>query len=301
MCGYLRYYYPYEFITTALNVFADKEDKTSAIIAYANRHKIVISPPRFGVSRSEYAFDKENGVVAKGIASVKYMSSVVAEELFKASHGCSDLSFLETLAYLREHTSADMRQLEILIKIGYFGQYGNVNELMNLLSIFTKLDGKSTIDRESFADIDDQIQPFVDGKKKDGGDAKRYKIIDISGLYRRIETCELAKEIPDANWREKAEYANQYLGYIDMTTNRKEDRRKLYITEIREIKNRFKGGVWKYSVGTKSIGTGRSARLSVTPYMMRTKPFTEGGILYAKALHQDDKGYWNLLDYDVIE
>ena len=33
--GYLRTYYPLEFLTTALNINADKEEKTKALISYA--------------------------------------------------------------------------------------------------------------------------------------------------------------------------------------------------------------------------------------------------------------------------
>lgn len=35
ICGYLRYYYPLEFLTAALNIFGDNMDKTAAITNYA--------------------------------------------------------------------------------------------------------------------------------------------------------------------------------------------------------------------------------------------------------------------------
>ena len=35
--GYLRYYYPLEFLTAAFNIFTDKEDKITAITDYAKK------------------------------------------------------------------------------------------------------------------------------------------------------------------------------------------------------------------------------------------------------------------------
>ena len=54
ICGYLRYYYPYEFIATALNVFQDKPEIFSTFVDYANRHGMKIAPPRFRKSQYTY-------------------------------------------------------------------------------------------------------------------------------------------------------------------------------------------------------------------------------------------------------
>ena len=56
ICGYLRYHYPLEFITTALNIFEGKEEKSLAIINYAKKLGIKISPIKFRHSIAQYIF-----------------------------------------------------------------------------------------------------------------------------------------------------------------------------------------------------------------------------------------------------
>ena len=44
ICGYLRYYHPFEFLTAALNIFDDNMDKTTAITSYArDRRKLYVT------------------------------------------------------------------------------------------------------------------------------------------------------------------------------------------------------------------------------------------------------------------
>ena len=82
ICGYLRYYYPLEFITTALNIFASKEEKSLSIINYAKKRGIRISPIKFRHSISEYNYDKETNEIFKGIASIKFLNAQVANEIY---------------------------------------------------------------------------------------------------------------------------------------------------------------------------------------------------------------------------
>ena len=71
VCGYLRHYHPLEFLTAALNIFGDNTDKTAAITKYAAKIGIAVTLPKWGLSRSEYFFDSERRIIAKGLSSVK--------------------------------------------------------------------------------------------------------------------------------------------------------------------------------------------------------------------------------------
>lgn len=42
--------------------------------------------PKWGLSKSEYFFDSEKRVIAKGLSSIKYMSAGLAEEMFEIAH-----------------------------------------------------------------------------------------------------------------------------------------------------------------------------------------------------------------------
>ena len=73
LCAYYRYYHPIEFITSFLNNAANEDDIRNGT-AYANRIGIKVTMPKWGLSKSEYFFDKDKNIIAKGLTSIKYMS-----------------------------------------------------------------------------------------------------------------------------------------------------------------------------------------------------------------------------------
>lgn len=138
-CGYLRYYYPTEFITCCLNINKDNSDKTTAVTKYAKKVGIDIIPIKFGHSRSDYSCDAANKKIYKGVASVKNLNSTVSEELYTLSQGRVYDNFIDLLIDITEKTSCNSRQLDILIKLDYFSDFGDPNELTYICDQFNKL------------------------------------------------------------------------------------------------------------------------------------------------------------------
>lgn len=137
ICGYLRYYYPLEFITTALNIFEDKEEKSIAIIEYAKKQGITISPIKFRYSNAKYNCDKESNTIFKGIASIKYMNDKVANGLFSLKDKHYN-SFFELLYDTKQMQILDSRQTNILIELGFFSEFGDSNKLLKMYHYFDK-------------------------------------------------------------------------------------------------------------------------------------------------------------------
>ena len=57
---------------------------------------------------------------------------------------------------------------------------------------------------------------------------------------------------------------------------------------------------WLYKVTTKSIGSGKTATLSVRPGLIKRKNIVKGDIIAAPKLQKDPKWGWNLLDYEIL-
>ena len=133
--AWLRYYYPLEFLTVALNKNKDKEEKTNALVNYARKIGIEIKNPLFRHSKSKYFCDKENNCIYKGIGSIKFMNNQVAEELFNIRDRQYD-SFVCLLNDINKCTTLNSRQLNILIKIDYFKEFGNINLLLQIVHIY---------------------------------------------------------------------------------------------------------------------------------------------------------------------
>ena len=145
--GYLRTHYPLEFLTTALNINKDKEEKTKSLTAYAKKSGITFQSPKFRHSRAGYFCDKETNTIYKGIGSIKYMNENVANELYEMS-GCIFDDFVDILYYLKEKTSLNSRQLDILTKIDFFEEFGDINRLLDIAEKFDLLYDKQQIKKD---------------------------------------------------------------------------------------------------------------------------------------------------------
>lgn len=303
ICGYLRKYYPYEFITSALNIFKSNEDKTTSITEYANEKGIRISPPRFGLSKDVYVFDKEGKVISKGIESVKYMNKAISNELYSLKDNCYSY-FMDLLLDIESKTSVNARQLDLLIKIDYFMQFGNCAELLRINEIFTFFNSgtaKSIKKDKIKSDILEKIiSEHATDRKKDGTEAKSYTITDMHGLLIACEEYIKSLHIKDLDFKVKCANQQEILGYIDLTTNKEEDRRKLLLTKVVPLVSKDGDKPWGYALFTKSVGSGKSSRLTLKSNLYDNKPVKAMDIVYAKRVEKNKSGYWYLWDYDYV-
>ena len=63
---------------------------------------------------------------------------------------------------------------------------------------------------------------------KNGAEAKSYTFTDMPGLLLHLEGVVRDMHIPDFDLKSKMQDQMENLGYIDLTTDKKEDRRKTY-------------------------------------------------------------------------
>ncbi|MBQ2176170.1 MAG: hypothetical protein II453_14285, partial [Alphaproteobacteria bacterium] len=166
ICGYLRYHYPLEFITTALNIFEGKEEKSLAIIDYAKRQGIKIKPIKFRHSTAQYSFDKENNQIFKGISSIKYMNVTIADELY-ALRNNEYSTFIDLLYDIDNKTSADSRQLKILIELDFFEEFGDTNYLLHLMQLYKQFGNIVQIKKEKLVDLNIDFEVARQYSKKE--------------------------------------------------------------------------------------------------------------------------------------
>ena len=299
-CAYYRYYYPLEYITAYLNNAANEDDIVNGT-ELAKEYKIIITPPRFGESAGKYMPHRETNTISKGIATVKFMNNAVGDELYEMSKK-GYYSFLDIL-YDIKSTSVNLRQLFILIKIGYFSNYGNMRELTKMVELFDyfKNGDVSSIKSEDIEKAwwGDIAKKYSSNVGKRGNTLKTYKVFDSKSMMQEIWDGVLHMGLQDLNDKLKMEAQKEYLGYIDLTTGKEEDRRKLLIEKVVPLK---KAGEepWGYAVFTRSIGSGKAARLTVRARVFDRDPLKEMNIVYAKSVEKNRSGYWYLIDYEIL-
>lgn len=220
LCAYLRYYYPFEFITAYLNN-ANNEDDIKNGSALAELYGIQIVPPRFGLSKDKYLFDKKSQVIAKGIESIKYMNSTVANELYEISQKHKPNTFMELLCLMAVESSLDTRQRDILIKIDYFRDFGNIPELSRIVSFFSffKNGTAKRVQKDKLSDeMIKLVSQYGTDKNKDGTSGKSFVITDIGGLLVACEKAVKSLNLPDVDLKNKIQTQLELMGYIDLTT-----------------------------------------------------------------------------------
>lgn len=301
ICAYLRYYYPYEFITAYLNN-ADKEDDIKNGSELANDYNIRIVCPEFGLSKDKYVFDKDKKVISKGISSIKYLNSAVANELYELSKHFTSTFFVDLLYEITSNTCMNSRQLDILIRLDYFKRFGNVKELLKIVEIydFFKQGNAKTIKIEKISDPEFQniIKQYSTNKNIKGNELKTYTITDMNGMLIHCEKYIKSLSMSDFTYKMKISDQLEFLGYVDLITNLEEDRQKLFVTDVKALKG--ERGVWGYAVFTKSIGSGKAGRLTVRTDAFKKQPIKKEDIIYAESISKSKRGFWDLNRYYQI-
>ena len=301
LCAWLRHYYPHEFITALLNNAANDEDIKGGT-QLAREYGIKITPPKFGVATDQYMFDKAGGTISKGVSSVKYLNKKVPSELYDLYHRKKPDSFVDCLLRIDKETECDDRQLTNLIKIGYFSEYGNITELLRIYDIykyFNRGEAKK-IKKDKLKDgvLSDIVRTYSTDLNAKGEHLKTYTIANMPELLKACEKHILGLGLPEMDIRQRIANQMELLGYIDVTTNNAADRRKLLVLDIYELKGG--SGVWGVAVTTRSIGTGKEARLTIRKEVFDSKPLRKLDVIYGADLYKNKKGYWYLNSYEVL-
>lgn len=303
LCAYYRYYHPIEFITSFLNNAANEDDIRNGT-AYANKVGIKITMPKWGLSKSEYFFDKEKNIIAKGLTSIKYMSSGIAEELYELARNHTYTKFVDILADLDSKTSINTRQLDILIKLDFFSDFGNQRELIRISEMFYETFKKGQAKKVSKDKVDGTpLEPIVSkyavGVTKSGGIAKSYTLLDVKSIMREVEDAIKAIHMDDLSDLLKVRNFVDVMGYVGYVSGKEEDRRKLYVLDVYTLVRKKDNKQFGYSVVTKSIGSGVESRFTVVNKVYDQDPIKKGDIIYCKSFEKNGQ-YYRLTGYSKV-
>lgn len=312
-CTRLRTYHILEMITAYLNRSETQEDIINGTLL-AQQSNIKIKPIKFRMSKSQYTMNKEENTIYKGIKSIKYCNSQIAEELYLLKDN-TYTCFSELLLDIN-NTSINSRQLDILIKLNFFSEFGNSKFLLKILECFEYLNNGS-IKQLSIDKIEKQYknkENFIDGsilfgiiqrhstplKNKTG---KTYKELNVKAIMTELEEyfkCDIKQ---DFSVLDKIKFQEEFLGYIDLTTEKPEDRKKLLVLGVSPMISKKNKKVWAYVIDEMSIGSGIKNRLTIAPDVFNSKPLKTYDVIDVMNdcnVYKNKKGYWNLSDYQKI-
>lgn len=303
--AWLKAHHPLAFYETYLTLMEEKgdKDKMNALKEEAESYfKIKFPPFRFGTDNRKIKADISNNAILNSISSIKGYSASVGTALYDCGKQEFD-SFVDVLKWLDDR-SIKRAKIQPLIVIDYFQKFGNINELLSIIDFwdFLKQGQAKSVKKDKITSpiLKSLFDMNCSSTKKDGSDASSYKVEDAFSLLYSYEKYILSHHIEEPTMKERIAYDMDVLGYADVVTNKEEDRRRLLITDVVPLSSND-GTLWSYRIGTKSLGSGKTARLTVKKDVFEKNKIASGDIIYAAELFKNKSGYWYLLSYTKEE
>lgn len=262
--------YPYEFYEVMLQHYSDKKNKTKVSWIKEEMKKafnITEGVYRFGTDNRRYVADKKNHCINPALSGIKELSQKCADELYalgQDSYG----SFLDVLMALKE-TSVDRKQLDILIKIDYFHDYGEPNELLKIVELFNAIYGKKQFAKFKIDDIGIPVEVIeADSSKKT---EKTYSGFDSAQVL--MDTIDYYKDhgmMPKTSLMDRIIYQQENFGYIQIVV----PRIRGGVAFVQSIEGERKRTVTLYR-----LKTGETEIVRVREKQFDSNPFEEGQII----------------------
>lgn len=239
--AYLKSHYPLEYFTVALSLYSDDMDRTANLTSELSYFGIEIRDIKFGKSRSGYEMNKEENVIYKGIESIKFCNAQIAEELYELSKNKYD-NFIQLLIDINEKTSIDSRQLEILIGLNFFSDFGKNKYLFEVVKLCNGVKEKTKTIRPALLTCKQLkkdklesygIPEYIAEKYSEKETAKQYSQIDNIGLVTELSTTIEDKPLSII---EQVKFEKDYLNYI-VYTNPQIDDKYYIVSEYKTYKN----------------------------------------------------------------
>lgn len=197
--AWMKAYYPLEFYGVALDRYTGKEDKNKVrkLRVEAMRNNIKVLPIAFTKDNRRYSINKDTNTINQSMSSIKYLQSNCAGILYQL--GEKKYDNLLMLFHDIKNAKVQNKSIIILIKLGYFNQYGSITDVMlqyssylNTQKMITKFSTNKIISRAKiscFFNLDNLINMFE----------------KISEKQLRYPTTEFAQYVK-SNWKSIFDY-----------------------------------------------------------------------------------------------
>lgn len=282
-------HYPYEFYEVLLQHYSDKGNKDKVIALKQEMLKgfgISEGAYKFGKDNRKFVADKDNHCIYPSLSSIKGISQTIANKLYSIKDEQFG-SFFELLPRLKE-VGVQAGHLDILIKIGYFSDFGDVNTLLEYVRIYNNLFDRKQINKtdiEKFGlDADILSATAIETPKQ-------YKIIDSATMINMVVN---RLNIPKTSVCDKIRYQIEFLGYADIIVP-KTDEKNYYVMDI--------NGNW---LTLYQLKTGATIKIKTRANVLSNNPVQKDDVIKVLEVkrepryYKDANGKW-AQDYDNLE
>lgn len=268
--AYLKANYPLEYYTVAFNNYDGDIERTAKLTEELKYFEIQLRQPKFRYANAQYLMDKENKSIYKGLSSIKYLNGTIAEQLYELKDNQYN-SFSDLLVDIKEKTSCNSRQLEILIKLDFFSEFGKRQKLLETVEMFNKIYSKKQFKKDSLPCKEELIRQFAQ-KETD----RIFKEVDTLSLCKFLESniANLDMEIEEII---KAEL--EYLGSPAFMTDELEEGSLICI----DVNTKYTPKILFYNPTT-----GGKEYIKISKKLWKNQPLDIGDIIIVYDLYEKE-------------
>ena len=267
--AYLKAKFPLEYFTVALSLYSDDLDRTAKLIAEMPNFGVSLKPIKFRHSRADYNMEKETNSIYKGVSSLKYLNSEVAEKLYEMKDQKFD-SFIDLLSVF----PGNSRQREILIKLNFFSEFGKTKKLLKIAELFDLYNNKKIIKKDKNTLPIEIIQKYASSETE-----KQFKFESEAMNSMLTELCSLVKD-EDLPILTRINSEREYLGYIGL-----QDPTKPTQAVVLDINTKYKN----FKVQLYKLSTGETIVVKLKSTSFEKMPFPTGAVI---DLRLEKKNKW---------
>lgn len=295
-CAYLRYHYPVQYLTACLNTWNGDDDKTAEATNYANAHKIKILAPKFRHAKAEYFYDIATNSIYKGTSSIKGLNAGYSDFLYSLKD--NTYKTFTDLLYDIQASGMPRDQIETLIKLDYFEEFGTCKELATIFKQFQffKKGEAKTIAKSK---ISDEITMSI-VKRNANETEKQFNKLNCHNILNEIEQYIMSMNLGDVDIKTKIANQLEYMGYIGLKTNKPEDRPKIVVLDMKVMKQRDAVEPWGVVIDAQSIGSGKRSSYTVPYKLYKQARFNKTDVIKIRDWYKNKRGYFCITDYEFI-
>ena len=222
ICMFLKIHHTKEFMCSWINSYIGKNEHLSPCLTEAKRMGVKVYDPVWGRA---YPVTRlfEDGIVL-GIASIKFCNEDMARQLtnlYSSKKYYND--FVSLLKDIRTETNINARQLNVLIGINFFKDFGQNKYLSDIVSLYDDLGEVSQIKKNKIPELNQKygLTENIIRAHSNKETAKIFKELDTVGIINKLTTT-----IPNRSFtvREQVKFEMDNLQYTDYHNNQVSDK-----------------------------------------------------------------------------